>query len=120
MSSFTEDQIKKIVHLELKRIIDTGLMFTEEADTQAKPQTPQAQPKPQPKTDLPFNPELCNWQKTASLKGEYEACKEGPNFVLLKKYLDEHEGKATINGQFYWLFTNKDQIGRKPQKNGVA
>ncbi len=110
MSSLTEEQIITIVRKEVRRIIDTGLFYTTEVDKQAQQPQPQ---KPQANNELAFNPELCNWQQKEGTNGKYEGCKEGPNFNLLKDYLEKHDGKATINGLFYWLFTNKDQIGRK-------
>ena len=107
--SLNEEQVKTWVRQEVRRVIDTGLFYTTEVDKQAtQPNT----------TELPFNPDLCVWEPKDGASGPYEGCKEGPNFTLLRNYLDEHQGKATINGLWYWLFTNKDQIGRKPRKNG--
>jgi hypothetical protein len=130
--TFTEEQIayitkqiKKGVREEFTRIIEIGLMYSIEVDKQMsgeKPSFKNAAEKavpvlPEPKgraelqTGLPFNPDLCNWGVPEGK--EYENCRDGANFELLKNYLDAHNMKAAINGQFYWLFTRKDCIGRK-------
>ena len=128
--TFTPEQIayldkhygKLVVHNEVKRIMDTGLMLTEEVDKQAsehpktevrqamQPQEPEpATPDRHKEEELPFNPELCMWKR---MEGKnYDVCRSGTNFALLVKWLDEHGGKATVKGRFMWLFTRKDLIG---------
>jgi hypothetical protein len=129
--TFTEEQIKRIARKEARaeivRILETGMVCTAEADAQMNGEKPSfknlsdkavpVKPEQLPKDELPFNPELCNWTPRKGDHGDYEACREGTNFTLLKVYLESHEGaKASVGGRFYWLFERRDQIGRKPKK----
>ncbi len=126
---FTPEQLTTIQKLvrqgvreELDRIITAGFNCTAEADAQtsgAKPPgfKPASETQPQPTEELPFNPELCNWQPDTGPRGDYESCKDGANFGYLKKYLETHNGKATLEGRFYWLFTDGNRVGRK-EKGG--
>jgi hypothetical protein len=69
--------------------------------------------------ELAFNVELCNWNLKHNDKGEFEMCRDGPNFILLKNYLATHKkNSATINGLFYWVFTDGNAVGRKEAKGG--
>lgn len=55
-------------------------------------------------------------------KGPYERADDETNteFQKLRDYLKAHKGKTTIEGKFYWLFTNEKAIGRKVPNRGAA
>jgi hypothetical protein len=40
--------------------------------------------------------------------------KDGKDYLLLLKHLNEHEGKMILDGMFIWLFSDSETIGRKP------
>lgn len=88
------------------------------------PEQPQTKPTennnistPKPATaELNFNPDICAWFPAQGPSGNFERAKDGTNFRFLKAYLEAHNGKATINALYYWLFPDKTAIGRKPSK----
>jgi hypothetical protein len=90
--SFNEAEIEfltKLVHKEVKRILDTGLMYTEEADKQA----PKSQP---PKTETPKIKEAILSPKLDALLS-YERNPEGILWAKVKNHLSEKEFAEVAN-----------------------
>lgn len=107
----------------VKQAIELLLDIKAQLSQEPQPTQPTTTPKTEPTklhSELNFNPDICAWMPAKGHRGEYEVAKDGTNYRFLKKYLEEHEGKATINGMFYWLFTDKISIGRKPSKTTIT
>jgi len=67
-----------------------------------------------------FDPDNIRWVKANGFSGPYERYpakgeKVEPNedYKALLKWLKEHNGKASYQGYFYWLFSDGATIGRK-------
>jgi hypothetical protein len=119
MSSFTEEQICKIVHKELKRIIDTGLMYTEEADMQSKnypavpksiQTTPQQPPQP-PQAVKAVNDQGVHWTKmpaTETNKGPWEKTTEqSPQTDAIEESIKTKQRPQFVDGVLYWIIEDK-------------
>jgi len=68
-----------------------------------------------------WNPENIKWEQAQGPSGPYERAgpKENagnPDFEALIADLDQHNGKLTKQNWFYWLFSNRDAVGRKQQR----
>jgi len=67
-----------------------------------------------------WNPNNIRWEKAEGPSGPYERAEkpQTPNrdWNLMIKDLEEHGGRVTRGGYFYWMFTNGDRVGRKPRK----
>ena len=62
-----------------------------------------------------WNPAKIQWTLTEGSKGFYERSEDFASSDLksLVKDLDQHGGKLTRDGYFYWLFSNGSTVGRK-------
>lgn len=121
MTTVDQQTIQQLLNQITEATNKLNAIFTQETIPKSlQPNTNFNKPQPQPQLngELSFNPDICAWMPATGRKGEYEVAKDGTNYRFLKAYLEAHEGKATIKGNFYWLFTDKISIGRKPSKNG--
>lgn len=102
-SDFTEERIRGIVRDELRIILDKGLMYTAPG-----PVKPAADEK-----KWTWNPDKIKWTEDVGKKGPYEKSEDVNNeFKAMAKDLQEHQGKLTRDGRFYWLFTDGKAVGR--------
>lgn len=62
-----------------------------------------------------WEPSRIKWRKVKGLKGEYERAENRDNieFRRLVEDLKAHGGKLTREGLFYWLFQDREIVGRK-------
>ena len=62
-----------------------------------------------------WNPDAIKWVKAEGFKGDYERSEDtnNPEFKKMLKDLNEHKGKLTRDGVFYWVFKNGSTVGRK-------
>jgi hypothetical protein len=63
------------------------------------------------------------WKDATGNKGPFKLANPKNNvgnaaFEWLQAYLRAHKGKATIQGQFVWLFSDNESIGQKPARHG--
>jgi len=70
------------------------------------------------KTKTSWNPERIKWQQAEGTKGSYERSEDVNNtdFKAMLKEIQEHQGKLSRDGYFYWVFRNGVTVGRKKQK----
>ena len=123
--SLSEEQICKIVHRELKRIIDTGLMYTEEVDKQAPSAQPQqapaqAQPTPKQAQVKAINDQGVHWtQMAATDKGPWEKTTESSPQLLTIEDAIHNKGKPQfVDGALYWILQDRESgqdigVGRR-------
>ncbi len=66
--------------------------------------------------EQPYDPSKISWVLADGPSGTYEkaALQEGSDYTALLKALGEHGGKMTLDGFFYWLFSDGSTVGRKP------
>ena len=70
-----------------------------------------------------FDPEKIKWVQAEGFSGPYqrypakgEKVELTQDYKALLKWLKEHDGKATYDGYFYWLFNDGATIGRKKRQ----
>lgn len=65
-----------------------------------------------------WNPDNIQWTKAEGTRGPYERAdkQDSRDFRLMLKDLDEHGGRMTKGGYFYWRFDQSETVGRKPRK----
>lgn len=70
-----------------------------------------------------FDVNNIKWVRVNGFSGPYERypakgerVELTPDYKALLKWLKEHNGKATYEGYFYWLFQDGATIGRKKRK----
>jgi hypothetical protein len=70
---------------------------------------------PQPEHKWSWNPNKIKWEKAEGQKGEFEKSEDvnNPEFKAMLKDLNEHKGKLTRDGMFYWVYKNGSTVGRK-------
>ena len=75
------------------------------------------------RTEREYNTESLKYVKTEGPSGVYqrypvqgEKIESTPDYRGLLADLNEHDGKLTRNGLFYWLFSDGATIGKKPSK----
>lgn len=118
--SFTEEQVRKIVRDELRKIIDTGLMYNQDAPA-TKPEA-----KPLTESTQRVNAKLTKitWEKRFNKEDEpYEIAEPEKNKTEEFSYLQSDiqaviaEGKKgrMFEGMWYWLFES-GAVGRKESK----
>ena len=111
--SLNEQQIRQIVQDELRKIIDTGLMYTKQVPTKTINQ--QVEPKKETK-QFTENQQLhedaqkqiltLEWIKTQGVNGEYEkaiANLSNPEFCSLQDRI-KSRGGLVVGDYFYWVF----------------
>jgi len=69
-------------------------------------------------TKSSWNPERIKWQQTEGSSGPYERSEDvnSIDFKNMLKELQEHQGKLSRNGYFYWTFQNGSTVGRKKRQ----
>lgn len=62
-----------------------------------------------------WNPIRIKWEQAHGTSGPYERSEDvdSPDFKSLIKDLDQHDGRLSKDGHFYWLFKNGSTVGRK-------
>jgi hypothetical protein len=115
--SLSEEQIVKLVHKELKRILDIGLMYTEEADMQAKnypavpksTQVPQQQPTQAPQAVKTVNDQGVHWtEQTPTTKGPWEKTTEqSPQTDAIEESIKSKQRPQFVDGALYWIIEDK-------------
>jgi len=65
-----------------------------------------------------WDPNKIKWQRAEGPAGPYERAsakenKDNSDFEAMLADLQEHKGKLTRLGYFYWKFTNGEDVGRK-------
>ena len=75
------------------------------------------------KIEVVFDASKIKWVEANGFSGKYERyppkgekVELTPDYKALLKWLKEHNGKATYQGYFYWLFQDGATIGRKKRK----
>ncbi|RLI00071.1 hypothetical protein DRO19_00525 [Candidatus Bathyarchaeota archaeon] len=75
------------------------------------------------KTENVFDPEKIKWVQAEGFSGPYERypakgekIELSQDYKALLKWLKEHNGKATYQGYFYWIFQDGATIGRKKRQ----
>jgi hypothetical protein len=60
-------------------------------------------------------PAKIKWTEEEGFKGKYEKSEDvnNPEFKAMLKDLQQHKGRLTHNGYFYWVFENGSTVGRK-------
>jgi len=55
------------------------------------------------------------WTEEEGFKGKYEKSEDvnNPEFKTMLKDLQQHKGRLTREGYFYWVFENGSTVGRK-------
>jgi hypothetical protein len=117
--SLSEEQIVKLVHKELKRILDIGLMYTEEADMQAKnyPAVPKStqvvsqQPKIEPTVQTKqVNDQGVHWtEQTPTAKGPWEKTTEtSPQLNAIEDAIHAKQRPQFVDGALYWMIEDKE------------
>jgi hypothetical protein len=116
--SLSEEQIVKLVHKELKRILDIGLMYTEEADMQAKnypavpksTQVPQQQPTQAPQAVKTVNDQGVHWtEQTPTAKGPWEKTTEtSPQLNAIEDAIHAKQRPQFVDGALYWMIEDKE------------
>ncbi len=63
------------------------------------------------------DPDGMKWEQVVGAKGPFEIARDvdNGNFKALREDLEKHKGHRTIGNDFFWLFPEKDAIGRKPK-----
>jgi hypothetical protein len=104
--SFSEEQVKKWVREEVRRVIDTGLFYTTEVDKEAALNVPKSiQPNVQTKTETPSIKEAFLSPKLDELLN-YERDAQGVMWAKPKKFLDNgkfrevNEEIKSLGGQY--------------------
>ena len=71
-----------------------------------------------PETAKVWNVSGIGWNEASGTKGSYlKATKQtGQDYTNMLADLKGHDGKLTKNGEFYWLFSDNETVGRKPSK----
>ena len=71
---------------------------------------------------ITWDPEKIKWTQEEGFKGKYEKSEDVNNleFKAMLKDLQEHKGRMTHNGFFYWVFTNGSTVGRKEMKKKTS
>jgi hypothetical protein len=66
-----------------------------------------------------WDAEKIKWVQAQGSSGPYEKSDDvdSLDFKLMLKDLQEHNGKLSCNGYFYWVFTNGSTVGRKLKKS---
>jgi len=72
------------------------------------------------KIEVVFDPSKIKWVQAEGFSGKYqrypakgEKVELSQDYKALLKWLKEHNGKATYDGFFYWLFSDGATVGRK-------
>ena len=70
-------------------------------------------------TTCNWNPDSLKWKEAKGEKGLYERAdindnSQSADFSAMVQDLENHERKLSRSGLFYWLFTDKKAVGRKP------
>jgi hypothetical protein len=96
----TQEDTASIALLEFLNAVEAGIINARQIIKQAK---------------LGWNPNNISWQEAQGTSGPYERSKDtdNPEFQLMLKDLQAHNGKLTRNGYFYWLFQDGTTVGRK-------
>ena len=65
-----------------------------------------------------WNPANISWALAEGNRGPYERSQGSTNldFNALLKDLNEHDGKLSKDGYFYWIFQDSKTVGRKKAK----
>jgi len=55
------------------------------------------------------------WTEEEGFKGKYDKSEDvnHPEFKMMLKDLQQHKGRLTREGYFYWIFQNGSTVGRK-------
>ena len=71
------------------------------------------------------DPDKIEWVNAKGAKGEYQrypdfnmAPKLSIEYNTLVNVIENHDGKYTHDGMFYWIFTDGKTVGRKASKRG--
>jgi hypothetical protein len=115
--SLSEEQIVKLVHKELKRILDIGLMYTEEADMQAKnypavpksTQVPPQQPPQAPQAVKAVNDQGVHWiDQPPTAKGPWQKTTEqSPQTDAIEESIKSKQRPQFVDGALYWIIEDK-------------
>ena len=78
-------------------------------------------PPPEVKTEKKWNPDNIKWIEKVGSKGPYQFSddNENPNFKKLMTDLQDHGGKLSDNGFFYWQFAGAQAVGRKRKQTKI-
>jgi len=65
-----------------------------------------------------WDPNKIPWVDKQGDKGPFQMSEDVNNleFKAMLKNLNEHKGKMSRDGKFYWIFTNGTTVGRKDLK----
>jgi hypothetical protein len=65
-----------------------------------------------------WDPGKVKWTEEEGFKGKYEKSEDvnNPDFKAMLKDLQEHKGRMSHQGYFYWVFTNGATVGRKKKE----
>jgi hypothetical protein len=69
----------------------------------------------EPERKWNWNPQTIEWVEAEGSKGPFEKSEDFNNleFKRMLKDLNEHNGKLSRNGFFYWVYQNGSTVGRK-------
>ena len=65
-----------------------------------------------------WNPANILWALAEGNRGPYERSQDSanPDFSALLEDLNEHDGRLSKDGYFYWIFQDSKTVGRKRRK----
>jgi len=95
-----QEDTASLALLEFLNAVEAGIINARQIIKQAK---------------LGWDPNAIHWQEAQGTSGPYErsTATDNPDFQLMLKDLQAHNGKRTRNGYFYWLFQDGTTVGRK-------
>jgi hypothetical protein len=68
-----------------------------------------------------WNPFKIKWDPHQNVNGPFELTNDYNNsdFKAMLKDLEDHQGKLTRDGIFYWIFQNGATVGRKVKQKNI-
>lgn len=88
--------------------VDAGITQARQTIKKAKGLTTKSQ-------EGSWNPNVIEWQAANGAKGPYQKTVDSGNLQhkAMLADLENHDGKLRRDGFFYWLFSDKQTVGRK-------